>query len=87
MKVRFRPRAIADLQAIIRWYDDIAPESTHRIVGAESFDLLLDRAADRFAIAFRLGKGRKSQQQADQKAQKAFAHRLNPRLEKTGPPP
>jgi len=32
MKVQFRPRAIADLHAIIRWYNDIAPESTHRIV-------------------------------------------------------
>jgi plasmid stabilization system protein ParE len=32
MKVRFLPGAIADLQAIIRWYDEIAPASTHRIV-------------------------------------------------------
>jgi plasmid stabilization system protein ParE len=44
MKVRFRPRAIADLRAIIRWYDDIAPRSTHRIVAdiERSIELLKD---------------------------------------------
>jgi plasmid stabilization system protein ParE len=32
MKVQFRPQAIADLHAIIQWYDDIAPETTRRII-------------------------------------------------------
>lgn len=32
MRVRFRPRAIVDLRSILRWYDEVAPESTHRIL-------------------------------------------------------
>lgn len=32
MQVRFRAKAIADLDKIIQWYDKQAPESTQRIV-------------------------------------------------------
>lgn len=32
MQVRFEARAIADLQAIIEWYDGISPEVTRRII-------------------------------------------------------
>jgi len=57
------------------------------VVGAKGFDLPLDRAADCLAFALRLGECGKSQPQTDQNAQKAFAHRMNPRLEKTGSSP